>query len=53
MMSENEFVLDRESTFKAVEKAIVESYEELKNLSQKDLVSQRMDKYLAMGVFKG
>jgi acetyl-CoA carboxylase carboxyl transferase subunit alpha len=44
---------DRESTFKAVEKAIVESYEELKNLSQKDLVSQRMDKYLAMGVFKG
>ncbi|TXD81260.1 acetyl-CoA carboxylase carboxyltransferase subunit alpha [Subsaximicrobium wynnwilliamsii] len=44
---------DREATFKAVEKAIVESYEELKNLSQKDLVSQRMDKYLAMGVFKG
>lgn len=44
---------DREETFKAVKKAIEDNYEELKNLSQQDLVSQRMDKYLAMGVYKG
>ena len=44
---------DREKTFQAVRDAIVKNYEELKNLSPKDLVTQRMDKYAEMGVFKG
>jgi len=44
---------DRAATFLAVKTAIEKNYEELKNLSPKDLVNQRMEKYLAMGVFKG
>ncbi len=44
---------DREGTFIAVRDAIVKSYAELKNLSPKDLVKKRMDKYADMGVFKG
>ncbi len=43
---------DRESTFIAVRDAIVKSYDGLKNLSPKDLVKQRMDKYAEMGVYK-
>lgn len=43
---------DREKTFLAVKDAIVKSYDELKNLSPKELVSQRMNKYDAMGVYK-
>ncbi|WP_347922261.1 acetyl-CoA carboxylase carboxyltransferase subunit alpha [Pontimicrobium sp. SW4] len=43
---------DRESTFVAVRDAIVKSYDEFKNLSPKDLVKQRMDKYSQMGVYK-
>ena len=43
---------DRESTFIAVRDAIVKSYDDLKNLSPKDLVKQRMDKYAEMGVYK-
>jgi acetyl-CoA carboxylase carboxyl transferase subunit alpha len=43
---------DREKTFVAVRDAIVSSYEELKNLSPKQLVKQRMEKYEHMGVFK-
>ena len=43
---------DREKTFLAVKDAIVKSYEELKNLSPKDLVKQRMEKYDEMGVYK-
>ncbi|WP_370478095.1 acetyl-CoA carboxylase carboxyltransferase subunit alpha [Tamlana flava] len=43
---------DREKTFKLVSDAIVKNYEELKNLSPKDLVGQRMEKYANMGVFK-
>ncbi|WP_400079549.1 acetyl-CoA carboxylase carboxyltransferase subunit alpha [Winogradskyella sp. R77965] len=43
---------DREKAFLAVKDAIVKSYEELKNLSPKDLVKQRMDKYDEMGVYK-
>ncbi|MCA0132372.1 acetyl-CoA carboxylase carboxyltransferase subunit alpha [Winogradskyella alexanderae] len=43
---------DREKTFLSVSNAIVKSYEELKNLSPKELVKQRMDKYANMGVFK-
>ena len=44
---------DRTATFKEVEKSILESYEILKDLSDTDLVMQRMDKYATMGVFKG
>jgi acetyl-CoA carboxylase carboxyl transferase subunit alpha len=44
---------DRENTFLAVSNAISKSYGELKNLSPKELVKQRMDKYAQMGVFKG
>ena len=43
---------DREKTFLAVRDAIIKSYEELKNLSPKELVKQRMEKYGDMGVFK-
>ncbi len=43
---------DRETTFVAVRDAIVKSYEAFKNLSPKDLVKQRMDKYSQMGVYK-
>ncbi|MBC3847856.1 acetyl-CoA carboxylase carboxyltransferase subunit alpha [Winogradskyella echinorum] len=43
---------DREKTFSAVKDAIVKSFEELKNLSPKDLVNQRMEKYNEMGVYK-
>ena len=32
---------------------LLKAYEELKNLSPKELVKQRMDKYANMGVFKG
>ena len=44
---------DREQTFKTVSNTIMKSFEALKNLSPKELVEQRMDKYLHMGVFKG
>jgi acetyl-CoA carboxylase carboxyl transferase subunit alpha len=44
---------DREKTFMAVSNAIVKTFETLKNLSPKDLVSQRMEKYAQMGDFKG
>ncbi|MCB0399663.1 MAG: acetyl-CoA carboxylase carboxyltransferase subunit alpha [Winogradskyella sp.] len=43
---------DREKTFLAVRDAIVSSYEELKNLSPKELVKNRMAKYEEMGVYK-
>lgn len=43
---------DREATFIAVRDAIVKYYDELKNLSPKDLVKQRMNKYAQMGVYK-
>jgi len=45
--------IDREKTFLTVRDAIVKNYEELKNLSPKELVKQRMEKYANMGVFKG
>ena len=44
---------DREKTFLAVKTAIEKTFETLKNLSPKDLVAQRMDKYSQLGVFKG
>ena len=40
---------DREKTFLNVRDAIVKSFMEFKDLSAKDLVSNRMDKYSAMG----
>ncbi|WP_179006605.1 acetyl-CoA carboxylase carboxyltransferase subunit alpha [Winogradskyella forsetii] len=43
---------DRDKTFSAVSDAIVKAFEELKNLSPKDLVKQRMEKYDNMGVYK-
>jgi acetyl-CoA carboxylase carboxyl transferase subunit alpha len=43
---------NREGAFKAVEKQIVLAFEELKGLSDADLVAQRMDKYFNMGVYK-
>lgn len=44
---------NREKTFEIVKNKIVKHYEELKKLSPKDLVQQRMDKYANMGVFNG
>jgi acetyl-CoA carboxylase carboxyl transferase subunit alpha len=44
---------DREAAYKSVEKTILEAYDELKDLSDEELVKQRMDKYAQMGVFKG
>lgn len=43
---------DREQTFAIVSNAISKSYESLKNLSPRELVENRMNKYLEMGVFK-
>lgn len=43
---------NREEAFLAVRKAIEKSYNELKNLSPKELVKKRMDKYADMGVYK-
>jgi acetyl-CoA carboxylase carboxyl transferase subunit alpha len=42
---------DRNKTFLTVSNAIVKSYTELKNLSPKELVAKRMNKYSKMGVF--
>ncbi|WP_418603249.1 acetyl-CoA carboxylase carboxyltransferase subunit alpha [Hwangdonia sp.] len=44
---------DRDKTFTSVSNTILKTFDALKNLSPKDLVSQRMDKYMQMGVFKG
>jgi acetyl-CoA carboxylase carboxyl transferase subunit alpha len=44
---------DREKTYLAVKNAILKTFDELKNLSPKDLVNKRMEKYMEMGVFKG
>src|SRR5210317_784422 len=43
---------DRQQTFIKVRDAIEKSYEQLKQLSSKDLVKQRMEKYSEMGVYK-
>ena len=43
---------NREETFEAVKNAIISSYDEFKNLSPKELVNKRIDKYLDMGVYK-
>ena len=43
---------NRDEAFLAVKKAIEKSYDELKNLSPKELVKKRMEKYADMGVYK-
>ena len=43
---------DREKTFVTVAREIAKVYGELKDLSPKDLVDKRMEKYSKMGVFK-
>ncbi len=43
---------NREEAFKIVEKQILKAYNELKGLSEKDLVEKRMAKYAAMGEYK-
>tara|TARA_R110002072_G_scaffold236749_1_gene394274 strand:- start:7130 stop:8083 length:954 start_codon:yes stop_codon:yes gene_type:complete len=44
---------DRETTYKTVSKEILKSFDQLKNLSPKDLVEKRMNKYFEMGEYKG
>ena len=43
---------DRDKAYKSVELAIKKSFKELSQLSVKELVEARMDKYANMGVFK-
>ena len=43
---------NREGAFKVVQDHIVAAYDELKDLSEIDLVEKRMDKYANMGVYK-
>ena len=43
---------DRETTFKEVERVILEAYDGLKDLNTNELIAQRMDKYSEMGVYK-
>lgn len=43
---------DRHGAFQAVQDQIVTAFEELKDLSEVDLVAKRMDKYANMGVYK-
>jgi len=43
---------DREQTFTTVSNKIMKSYGEIKNLSPKELVDNRMDKYSQMGVYE-
>jgi acetyl-CoA carboxylase carboxyl transferase subunit alpha len=43
---------DRETTFITVEQYIMKAFNELKDLSTKDLIDQRMDKYSKMGEYK-
>ena len=43
---------NREKTFQQVEKSILENYNQLKELSETDLIMSRMEKYAKMGKFK-
>jgi acetyl-CoA carboxylase carboxyl transferase subunit alpha len=43
---------DRAGAFEAVQNQIVAAFDQLKDLTEEDLVSQRMDKYSNMGVYK-
>ncbi|MCD8414983.1 acetyl-CoA carboxylase carboxyltransferase subunit alpha [Tenacibaculum dicentrarchi] len=42
---------NREGTFKAVQAQIVSAFDELKDLSEAELITQRMEKYEDMGVY--
>ena len=44
---------DRDQMFSTLKKVVLESFEELKNLSPEELIKTRMEKYSNMGVFKG
>ena len=44
---------DRAKTFETVKKAILESYDQFKDLSEADLVEERINKYANIGVFEG
>ena len=44
---------DREKIFMTVRDSILSTFEELKNLSPKELTEKRMKKYAEMGVYKG
>ncbi|PSG89434.1 acetyl-CoA carboxylase carboxyltransferase subunit alpha [Aurantibacter aestuarii] len=44
---------DRETTYSTVKNAILETYDQLKGFSEKDLVNQRIEKYANIGVVKG
>jgi len=44
---------DREQAFSAVQKYILKAYSELKDLSEEELVTKRMEKYADMGVYDG
>ncbi|WBX77947.1 acetyl-CoA carboxylase carboxyltransferase subunit alpha [Tenacibaculum ovolyticum] len=43
---------DRNGAFKAVQEQILAAFNELKDLDETELVTQRMDKYANMGVYK-
>ncbi|MCG1035493.1 acetyl-CoA carboxylase carboxyltransferase subunit alpha [Polaribacter sargassicola] len=43
---------DREGAFKSVQEQIITAFSELKDLTKEELVSNRMDKYCEMGVYK-
>ena len=43
---------NREGAFEAVKNTILSSFEELKELSEEELVISRMEKYSQMGVYK-
>ena len=43
---------DPQKTYLVIENAILKSFDELKELSAKELVEQRMNKYAQMGVYK-
>ena len=43
---------NREGAFEAVKNTILESFEELKDMSDTEIVNSRMEKYAQMGVYK-
>lgn len=44
---------DREKIFKSVKKAILSSYDDLSKKNMDQLISDRMNKFISMGVFEG
>jgi len=43
---------NREKTFMIVREAILNAYNEFKNISSSELVKERMNKYSNMGIYK-